>query len=811
LRELLLQPEMIEQLRDRFRRIQEGLTTTIQEAATLTDLSQAQLRYAEARGMLAPHRVASVAEPPGARGRAPETAESPQPRPPITSQLNMVRGQRRYTADNLLRAHFIAFLLVHGYTLTEIDTFMQNNTSVIAELLQTNATRLRPLLDVADTIQFNRFFMPRVLYNALSLIFERESVSDAGIIFPVRAQMAELEQLEQRPMGVADDLVHLGQTLVAWCARGGPVITFLTTGNPFAREQRVQLKSLRSLQIESRPDSADGPVMTNPFIFIAYEPKVEAELEQADRTYRLRLERELGRARSNRRAADPRAVAGRLTAQVQRLVCEQLAENPYANPFGGDALLYTAPELINPALGDALLNRLADTIVDMGAHSQTAGEPKAWSFACVMTPRKPYTPLNQQELVVRAQSRAAPHRIDVTTTAARRNGGLTFRAYTSGRVAYRPEVTQLDPAISYADVEQSVKSAVAAPVVEGHGVGHSQPPAVLYLTSTTPRDFDHDDFLIIRVMGRLVGEIVQTLSTRGQQLGTLTDTLDNPEIVDPYFAQFLSDSDFIRKLGEMLIEVAPPSMAKAGASLEARNGPEQASGATPSTLRSVTIVGLDINDYSRIEHRQGSRVARMLVRELGSRAQQRMDSSFSRGVPTAWLYRAWGDRFYLLIRDEDVDVARTHAERIRSDISGAYRLDGDTMVSVRSATNPSAAPGSEGIAVGVRLAGMALFRDDLLAQLDNAGGDIAKCVASLTRLLDDGLKQANETPDRDRSALWWNVQDKRFAPAEVRTRALGPGTVVEAAPAQATQTYAAPANSVGSEPVESVSAGIGQI
>ncbi len=168
LSDLLLQPEVVEQLRDRFSHIQESLTTTIHEAADLTRLSEAQLRYAEARGLLAPSRAIGLGD-----------AEAP------------TRGQRRYTVENLLRAHLIAFILDHGYSLSEIATFMENNSSIIHELIETTTLRLQPVLDAADAVLFKRFFVPRALYYALSLIFERDAVADAGIIFPVRATPAE--------------------------------------------------------------------------------------------------------------------------------------------------------------------------------------------------------------------------------------------------------------------------------------------------------------------------------------------------------------------------------------------------------------------------------------------------------------------------------------------------------------------------------------------------------------------------------------------------------------------------------------------
>ncbi len=155
---------------------------------------------------------------------------------------------------------------------------------------------------------------------------------------------------------------------------------------------------------------------------------------------------------------------------------------------------------------------------------------------------------------MRAQSSESPHRINVTTTAYERNGGLTFRAFSSGRIVLRKELTPLDPAVSYVEIEEPIKSAVAVPTLEGIGGGHSQSPAILYITSEEEDGFEHDDMLLFRAMGRLVGEIVVTYNSRGHRPSVLTDALVKPEIVDPFFSEFPSDSDFTSGLMRMFGE-----------------------------------------------------------------------------------------------------------------------------------------------------------------------------------------------------------------------------------------------------------------
>jgi DNA-binding transcriptional MerR regulator/GGDEF domain-containing protein len=765
LSDLLLQADVVEQLRERFSHIQNSLTTTIHEASGLTSLSEAQLRYAETRGLLAPSRAASDAD-----------AESP------------TRGQRRYTVENLLRAHLIAFILERGYSLSEISTFMENNVSVIHELLETTSLRLQPVLDAANAVLFKRFFVPRALYSALSLIFERDAIADAGIIVPVRASIGELQLIAPGEVETADDLIHLGHILVAWRARGRPLATFITAGNPFERDQQVRLTPFSLSGRASRERLFDPLGLGGPFssfsppvqAYIVYSPQSEPEMIQADHQLALRHENNRRSGHGARRLPNPRAVAARLISYVQSMSCGDVAAIGQTETSLSDALFFNAPEMVNSALGDALLNRLADTTVELGGsklprplgapayasvvealeaarlaeHAEAAAATETalrWRFACVLTPREPDTALKRQELVVRAQSKLGPHRIGVTTTSPQLNGGLTFRAYSSGRVAYRPIVDPRDPAVSYWSEESPIGSAIAAPTMDGQGTEHSQPPAVIYIASAEPNAFDEDDFLLIRVMGRLVAEIVQTYNSRGQLPNALTDTLADPEIVDGFFAEFLSELSFMTDLQTTLSGLH---------SVE----PAQASQTSLTSLTSLTLIGLDVNDYSAIQWRQGDRVARMLIREIGNRLKQRMTDGLTRGVSTTRLYRAWGDRFYLLVRNEECAMARRRAERIRQDISIEYRLEDGSLPVIRASGGSDASQAPGGIPVGVRMAGMTLSKDELGAQLQRAGGNVISCAASLVRLLEDGLLRAHEASNKDACSVWWNGELNDYEP-----------------------------------------------
>ncbi|HEX8731329.1 MAG TPA: helix-turn-helix domain-containing protein [Ktedonobacterales bacterium] len=729
---LLTQADVVGELRQSFRSIQENLSTTISEAADLTGLTDAQLRYAETKEMLEPNRNNPV---------------------PIAG-----KGQRRYTTDDLLRARLIAFFLSRNFSFPEIAAFLADNPAVVHDVLQTNDIRLKTAFDNIDAIQFSRFVVPRLAYFALSLVFERDAMANVGLIIPARPDPTDLDQAPQLRPGLspdisevasADDLGRLGQILVAWRRADGPLVTLLTAGNPFERARQPLLKPLADVLLEDSPEAAMARASG---ILLAYEPQVEGELKEAERT--LRKRRDI-RSASARVTPDPRKVAVRLVCEAQRIFNHRLAMTHGDMLDGAKMQIYAAPELINPALGDSLLNRLADTIVRLGG-VESDGQWR-WRFAAALTPRNPQAALREQELVVRAQSQLGPHRIGVTTTSPMRNGGLTYRAFSSGHIEYRDQVSQLDPAISYIDVEGSIKSAIAAPTDEPPGDERGQPPAIVYITSMEPDRFNADDRLLIRVMGRLVGEMVQTYNSRGHRPAALTDALADPDIVDPFLAEFLSDSDFTRELSlifDAILNKPAPD----------QEPPRQ------QDLASLTLVGLDINDFASIERVRGSSLARMLTKAIGLRAKQRIEGSFSRGAERTLFFHVWGDRFYALIRDEDDDVVKRRVGRIHGELSGDYTLEGDMVAPARTKTPQSPERQDEArMTVAVRMVGMRLTRRELRRLVGEDPNSATEVVAGLARQLENGLRQAREMRDGDQRMLWWNSDEHTFTaedPAE---------------------------------------------
>jgi len=739
--DLLAQADVVQELREAFMSIQEGLTTTIHEASELTHLTESQLRYVEKQHMLAPNRA-----------RLDESSDTPR------------TGQRRYAAEDLLRARLIAYLIKHGFNLSEIDDFMKHESSAIQGILESTSLRLRPVLDGADEVPFKRFFIPRVLYYALTLVFERDAIDDAGIVFPIRATPAELNAYRPGQVYNVDDLGRLGHVFVAWRARGRPLATFVTVGNPFD-DQKLQIRSFDDVVSASAASVSHGSAPLH--AYLVYGAEAQRELVEAERL--LRTRQESGRLSDpSRRMANPRVVAGRLMRYVQWLNCTPSAVANRAESSMSDVLFFNSPEMVNRTLGDALLNRLANAIVDLGGDMQAVEsdahatlqrylEPcgeRRWRFSCILMPNEPADAFKRQELVVRAQSDKAPHRIGVTTTSPQANAGLTFRAYSSGRIVYRQSVIPLDPAVSYVAEEAPIRSALAAPAVYGNGLEHSQPPAIVYVTSREEGQFEEDDFLLLRVIGRLVGEIVQTYNSRSHSHSALTDTLTDPETVDGYFSDFLSERSFMTDLERIFRRTFQPG-AQPGAARQRATEQQELLERFYQHLRSISLFGVDIDDFSSIQRMHGDKVARRLTREIGKRLGQRLNASLVNGVPTARLYRIWSDRFYLLVRDENEQQSIERAEQIRKDIARDYRVQ--LELDAASDQRPP-------IPVHVRLVGATFGLGDLKGLWDSSEENVTLCAAQLSRILEDGLKRASEELNPDDRSVWWDTRNKLFQP-----------------------------------------------
>ena len=125
-------------------------------------------------------------------------------------------------------------------------------------------------------------------------------------------------------------------------------------------------------------------------------------------------------------------------------------------------------------------------------------------------------PLLQRNLVVRANSTNAPMEVS-TMQLSVSHPGLTFKAYQSGHVVYRPNV--MPPDIAYRELEESTHSAIAIPVAGEDGL----PIAALYISSDEIDAFSMDDQRALRLIiendRRIVLDLSSSSSCHGKAFG----------------------------------------------------------------------------------------------------------------------------------------------------------------------------------------------------------------------------------------------------------------------------------------------------
>ncbi len=230
--------------------------------------------------------------------------------------------------------------------------------------------------------------------------------------------------------------------------------------------------------------------------------------------------------------------------------------------------------------------------------------------------------------------------------------GLTFRAYQTGHVIYRPRVKP--PDLAYRELAESTRSAIALPVAGEDGLT----VASLYIASDEEEAFSKTDQRALRLITRMIEDLLATYQARRQVTGRLADVVTNPGLVDTAFRDFLSENDFINDLEDLLTGVHAQELTE-----------QQAE-------EVVSFIAIDIDNQSSLATRLGDHVARNLSKEVGTRilGQLRILSP-----ELGRLYHVSADRYYLFLKGVTLDAARNRAETLRLTLIGEYRINARHM------------------------------------------------------------------------------------------------------------------------------------
>lgn len=588
-------------------RIQKGrteATVTISRAAELFDLSENRLRDWEEHGFLTPLR------PTGPKGR------------------------RLYTPGELDKLAIIRELIDAGYTPSDIppdvhtiffSLLTAGEQHLYGEFFEQSSLHLErhehlPVdqrINKARTELFLRYYASHVLRLSLLLISEELPDTTVCMLLPLQPRPLGL------PIKVIEDLSNVGDVLIGWLGRSRSFHTLIASAPTFQYNTDYRLLPLAVMR--------------------------EDQLQELPEDHTVLL--------LDRRAR-PLTLDGPVVETVRRLLVSLYEDTEMVGASFGWGLR----DVIEPATDfnssanyfDLIINGMTEMIIRLGGRRD--GEPR-WKFSCFLLPRDVMLPLHQRSLVVRGQSALAPYKPGVTTIApGKHSNSPSIRALQSGHIVTQsvilPEHTR--------DPEQSIRSAIAVPVGGEDGIVSG----VLYVAADEEHAFSEGDQRVLRILARMLEELLLTYQVRHRVGRKLTDIIKKPALVDTFFEEFLTESDFSCDVEDLLRDVllAMKDMA--------------VSDQTPDEVgeQVISFLSLEIDHKNRLANRYGDHVVRHLIHEVGLRIKEQL-RTFFKEFPSCYIYHMYADRFYILLKQVPLERARICAERIRKGAQGAYKID----------------------------------------------------------------------------------------------------------------------------------------
>jgi DNA-binding transcriptional MerR regulator/GGDEF domain-containing protein len=581
-------------------------TVTISKAAGLFGFSESQLREWEKRGLLQSKRT-----------ELPEDNKA-------------ARGHRQFSPDELDKLALIRELMSHGYTISDIpqdvdEVWAQVRGEQDGKIHQVghDIKHIHEIIHIPIDTRvgrtneevFWRYFVSQVL--RLSLILLCEDIPDtiAGIIVPLQRHTAQKVEYK------AGDQPEVGPSLVGWLGENRSFQSFLDENPTFAFPSDFRIRPLSVLGGEKEQD--------NVLIVIQREAK-------------------------------PLYPSNALIETIRRLLDLLYQHVERWEPcldYGMRDWEYQITDFGNPKASDEVLNSITDMVVELGG--KTSDGCDRWHFALLFLPKDPELPIQQRNLLVRAQSQNSPHQVGVTSVYTK-DPGLSFRSYQSGYVVYRPKIASQDFILAYRELEETTRSAIAIPMAGEEGL----PIAVLYIASDEVDAFPIADQRVLRIIARMIQELLITYRVRHGIAGKYGDFITNPGVVDTSFKEFLSEDQFINDLEALLAKMQSHILA------EQQN--EEA----------VSFISIDIDNQGSHATKYGDWVARNLSREVGMRIRGQLrllsNPAYRR------LYHVNADRYYLFLQGMSLDEARNRAELLRQTLGGEYHLDARRVVTGRA-------------------------------------------------------------------------------------------------------------------------------
>ncbi|GHO94483.1 hypothetical protein KSF_045310 [Reticulibacter mediterranei] len=555
--------------------------------------------------------------------------------------LNPIRkesGQRQYTRDDLDKLAIIRELIDSKYGLQEIpndiDILWRSLHSANVSRGQSEDDSAFAPIDVRieseQELVFWRYYAPQALRMSLMLIRENLPNTTVGLVLPLHRQANEV-------IPTSETISMLGESLVGWLKSDGSTHILYTPCPSFQFPTDYFIYPLVRMGQEEWSESPEDATLI--------------VLERPDRRLR------------------KLSLNAPFVKLIRRLLSRLYQEASIMRACFGPGMRDERVSATNMSeiagFQDVILEGLADLVVWLGG--KTAHGEDRWRFCTILLPDTPIEslPLQQRRLNTRAQSANGPYVLGASDLSPDKSKtSVSIRAFQSGRVIYRPEISLKERMPVFVDVEGNIKSNIAVPI----GAESGQPVGVLYVASDELHAFPKDDQQFLRVIGRFVENMLNTYNSRLQVTQDLRSLMRTPEVVDIFFNEFLSENSFMSDLESLLLNLH--------SSFEgiAEKVDSFSDGQKPAESHDVvSFIGLDVDDQEGIASRYGDQIMRHLSKAIGLRIQEYIVSLVTRSA-NCQLYYMYANRFYLILRGISLEKACEIAGKLQRSLSGNISL-----------------------------------------------------------------------------------------------------------------------------------------
>jgi DNA-binding transcriptional MerR regulator len=623
IKEYLQKPEVKLRIQENMLKGHNEATVTISRAAELFGFTVNQLRDWEKKGLLKPSRTE-------------------------TSENKSIPGQRQYSIYELDKLAIIQELTHKVFSPGAIPTNIYEIWSSLVESDQqetiidldkveqekvvgtsSNGDKFLPINVRADSAYLDhyswRFYASHALLMALMLVAEEVPGTYSGLILPFK------KRLPGDPLPSSSNLSEIGESLVGW---SGQTHTFSTLFVPTPSFEYPSDFRILPLSVDGKYEHLIEPEEDRTLIFV-----------QRDEASKLNLTKDV--------------------VETAKILLRPLYEDRqgWQRYFGEGMKDLVRPGInFTPRLPDMMLIGLANMTVRLGGKKEDGQD--RWRFCYIFLPDNLHLPLQQRNLVVRAMSKNTRHVIGtIALTPERYRTSISIRAFQSGHIMYRQELSMEDITPENSVIEGPIHSTIAVPIGGERG---REPLGVIYVASHDTHAFSEQDCRVLRMIARIIEELQESYAVQRQSTENLVEVVREPETVDPSFKEFSSENDFITAIEEYLKQVRSLNAFEN----EELLGKKDFTIANLSPIVSeISFIAIDIDNQDFIVRDYDEGTLRNLQKTIGLRIRDLLPALFTRYVDCS-LYHIYAGRFYLFLRGFSLEDSKRKASRLKDALEG---------------------------------------------------------------------------------------------------------------------------------------------